>query len=678
MFTAWAFLLFTARADSAVAQPADDEGEGEIIVIDDAGDTSGQSKRIDRALSESSTVSEIVVDEDTPPSATASELIGKSVGAEIRSVGGLGGFSSVSVRGLGAGHTPVLLDGVPLSRIATDTVDLSRFDLHGLASLELYRGSVPAAIGASGMGGALNLISAVGPRPAGQRGLLSAGFGSFGARHLRGRYLGGDQGLGYQLGFGYAGAEGDYRFFNDNGTNLNTADDTFDRRTNNGFDRVDAVLRAREVRGDRTSSGGARVIARQQGLPGIGSRQTESSHLNGVTGVIDTQVGERLGDTVVRGQGFAMFDRSRVVDEDAEVGIGSGSSLSDTVSVGVLGGVERAVGPRIRRLALVAELRGDWFRQVGGATQRGSRNTSSATAETDVAIGSRAHISPQLRVDVTRSVSESMPERAPRTDVDFNPRVAALYRPGISLAFKASAGYAVRQPTIVELFGDRGFLAGNPEIRAERGPSADVAVVFAPLPTRTADDLFLELTAFAARPKDAIVYAPSAGGVARPFNVEGATLKGSELSATVRLYRALRLSGNYTFLSAVQRSDSETLDGNALPHRSRHQGDVSVALESGRFAVWGEISTTSGNFTDQANIIELPARTFLAAGARLPVTSRLTIIAEGKNLSDNTVEMIELDPAPRPDLTEVPRAVSDFFGYPLPGRAFYLSLSALL
>ena len=47
---------------------------------------------------------------------------------------------------------------------------------------------------------------------------------------------------------------------------------------------------------------------------------------------------------------------------------------------------------------------------------------------------------------------------------------------------------------------------------------------------------------------------------------------------------------------------------------------------------------------------------------------------EVKNLADARVEQVALDPPPRPDLTSVPRAIADFGGYPLPGRAFYLTL----
>ena len=83
------------------------------------------------------------------------------------------------------------------------------------------------------------------------------------------------------------------------------------------------------------------------------------------------------------------------------------------------------------------------------------------------------------------------------------------------LSVKASGGYAVRQPTLVELFGDRGFAAGNPMLLAERGPSADLGAVWLPAaPPGTLDRLFVELAGFWARPSDAIVYFPTAGQVA--------------------------------------------------------------------------------------------------------------------------------------------------------------------
>ena len=59
---------------------------------------------------------------------------------------------------------------------------------------------------------------------------------------------------------------------------------------------------------------------------------------------------------------------------------------------------------------------------------------------------------------------------------------------------------------------------------------------------------------------------------------------------------------------------------------------------------------------------------------KLEVVSNLILGVEGKNLADQRIESIVLDPPPRPDLTTSPRAVADFFGYPLPGRSLYLSI----
>ena len=91
-------------------------------------------------------------------------------------------------------------------------------------------------------------------------------------------------------------------------------------------------------------------------------------------------------------------------------------------------------------------------------------------------------------------------------------------------------------------------------------------------------------------------------------------------------------------------------------------------------AAWADATLTSGNFLDPGNVESVPARRFVGAGVKLELVPGLLAGIEGKNLTNVRVESIELDPAPRPDLSRVPRAVADFFGYPLPGRAFYLTL----
>ncbi|MDE5869617.1 MAG: Plug domain-containing protein, partial [Muribaculaceae bacterium] len=58
-------------------------------------------------------------------------------GVNLRDYGGAGGLKTVSVRGLGAQHTGISYDGVPLSDLRTGEVDLSKYSLHNLSSLSL-------------------------------------------------------------------------------------------------------------------------------------------------------------------------------------------------------------------------------------------------------------------------------------------------------------------------------------------------------------------------------------------------------------------------------------------------------------------------------------------------------------------------------------------------------------
>src|SRR5262245_17806511 len=211
-----------------------------IIIIDRAPGEAVRDR--DRALGDAPFVT-VLHPDDHPGAASVADAVATAVGAHARSLGGLGAFASVSVRGAAPGHTAVLIDGVPLARIAAVTTDLGRFALDAFGEVNLYRGAVPVALGGAGVGGALNMVTRLGPGERGERFTASAGMGSYGARHARLRY--GDRHGGVQSSttIGYQSATGDYRYFDDNATPLNPSDDMERVRRNNGFDAVDVATR---------------------------------------------------------------------------------------------------------------------------------------------------------------------------------------------------------------------------------------------------------------------------------------------------------------------------------------------------------------------------------------------------------------------------------------------------
>lgn len=61
-------------------------------------------------------------------------------GINIKDYGGVGGLKTVSVRGLGANHTAVLLDGIQINDAENGQIDLSKFNLNNVAEISLFNG----------------------------------------------------------------------------------------------------------------------------------------------------------------------------------------------------------------------------------------------------------------------------------------------------------------------------------------------------------------------------------------------------------------------------------------------------------------------------------------------------------------------------------------------------------
>ncbi len=688
------------------ASPAQAQDAGEVIYIEGsrprtgADDLDGEREtnaNADRALDEPVFVTVVRVDDREGETTSTAEVLSESVGVNVRSLGGLGSFASISVRGAAPTHTAVSIDGVPLSRVAYSAIDIGSFDLATFSTIEVYRGGVPVELGGAAMGGAVNFITPVGPRADGSRLHLSTGMGSFGAQHLRGHWRDATRDGRYAMfaGVGFASAAGDYEFFDDNGTPLNPDDDGFADRTNNGFDQVSAVARGRAHLGNRLAlTGGLRGAWKHQGIPGVAALQTEEATLTTGTALADAVL-SGSGETPWGARSFALLERQRVEDPLGEVGLARDDSVARTVSAGATGWLRRGLGQR-QVVSAAIDARVDQFRRDDRIAMAadpamghvaGSRQAGSLAVDDSILLAAgRVVLVPAVRVDALRTApgdgwdpSVTNGEVVTRTELIPSPRIAGRAFFADGMAVKGSAGRYFRAPSLVELFGNAGFLVGNPGLEAEHGFSGDVGVVLAPGSARgRVDRIYVEAAGFASYPNNAIAFVPAASRVAVARNVGDAAISGTELILSARLWRALTVTGHHTFLRTRQSSDVDSFDGKALPGRPRHslyaRADLAVRPANHLVALWVDGQATSGNFLDAANLSQLPARRLVGAGVKVRVWRGGLAALEVKNLTDERVESIPLDPPPRPDLTEHPRAVADFLGYPLPGRALYLTL----
>lgn len=97
-------------------------------------------------------------------------------GIDIKSSGGFGQVSTLSLRGSSASQVLVLLDGRPLNYINTGIFNLSDFPTEQVERVEIVRGPLSSLYGANALGGVVNIISLI-PKESQATGSLS--FGSF-------------------------------------------------------------------------------------------------------------------------------------------------------------------------------------------------------------------------------------------------------------------------------------------------------------------------------------------------------------------------------------------------------------------------------------------------------------------------------------------------------------------
>lgn len=80
------------------------------------------------------------------PAASIAEAVRNFTGAVVKDFGGVGGLKTVMVRSLGANHTAVFYDGLPLTEAATGQIDLGKVSLHNIANIRLTVGDASVGL----------------------------------------------------------------------------------------------------------------------------------------------------------------------------------------------------------------------------------------------------------------------------------------------------------------------------------------------------------------------------------------------------------------------------------------------------------------------------------------------------------------------------------------------------
>lgn len=648
-------LLFLSLASA-------DDGSIEIVV---------ESSAQDQTTGGAATV--IEVDERLAASADLGQALQGSAGATIVRLGGLRDWSGVSLRGSSFRQVQVHLDGVALNPDGSDSVNLAELPLHAFSRIEVYRGAAPPQLAAAPIGGVVNLVTADEAAPQ-----LRVTVGSLGTTQLSAT-----GGTPHWLLFAEAfRSEGDFIHFVDNGTVYNLSDDALRPRGNNEKSQLTTLARYRASFGAWELTALDAFLARDEGLPGRATTPSSYATLSTQRNLLVLR-GRRVGESSsLELRAWDLRRQELLLDPMNEVGVGN-QRAGLTSSTGLLLHGSWLLVPWLVPSATLGYRRDRYSVEdrVSGLTQGPAlRNGWSATGSAALWFWEeRIEVAPVLHAQLldNRSLGDRpfdvgpvSPDSEPLI-LSLSPRGTLALRPIEGLLLRASAGRYLRPPDFTELFGDRGALHGNPDLVPETGLHADLGV------RASRGPLTLDAALFHVRSEHLIVMVQNSQATMVPVNLDGALARGVELGGELQARDLLDARVAWTLSDTHVLSEDPSMDGNPLPRVPARQLNVAASVHWEERARLGWTWSHSDQTTfDRTAFYWSAPRSLHTVFLRVQPQPHWPSFEVGVlNAADTLVEVVDRNPLDPEGGGRAVVSVTDFNGYPLPGRTVLFTIT---
>ncbi|MBP9163274.1 MAG: TonB-dependent receptor, partial [Leptospiraceae bacterium] len=103
------------------------------------------------------------------------DVLEREAGVRVRRFGGLGSYSTLSIRGSNANQVRIYVDGVPLNNAQGGEVNLSDLSFDNLEKIEIYKSGSSPGFSGSAIGGTVNLVTSKSSRKPSTRFIVSGG-----------------------------------------------------------------------------------------------------------------------------------------------------------------------------------------------------------------------------------------------------------------------------------------------------------------------------------------------------------------------------------------------------------------------------------------------------------------------------------------------------------------------
>jgi len=502
------------------------------------------------------------------------DILLKTVGITLRTSGGVGSSSRISVRGLEGKRIGFFIDELPLGE-QTDYIDINDIPIDMIDRIEIYKGVVPARFGGSSLGGAINIVIREYPDKYAD---LSYGYESYNTHKAQGVFKRNlkQRGLVFGIGGGYTSSDNNYTFDSpfQEGLRITRNHDKYRKLIIGGgfkakkwwFDEVELepvfVKTYKEIQGIEYD---IREAHSQSLMTGISNKLEKDNFLT-----------EGLNLDMFNG---LVLTKMNFIDKATRRYEWDGSSYPTPSRYGGEAGYNYPSDSDDKKLTFINKTNLEYI-----LTERHSLNINSVfsmangTPKDDLktlSLGKQVNFDSQMRswisgltydfrtlndvflnsLTVRHYMYTMHTQMAPlfvpgKYDVDvsksdFGVNNAMRYRFLPSLMGKLSAGYEVRIPSETELLGDGIAVIPSPDLLPERNLSANLGLLF-DLTGKHPTNAQIEMNFFYMYLQDMIRYTAGLIGAQYQNFGEMRTL-GVEFEAKADVLPSLYLYGNTTY-----------------------------------------------------------------------------------------------------------------------------------
>jgi iron complex outermembrane receptor protein len=601
------------------------------------------------------------------PGTTLAQVLSREASTQVRQSGGLGSYSSATLRGSSSNQVMIYLDGLLLNDATRGGFNLSEIELLLADTVEIYRGLTPIQLNKASLGGAINIRS---KKADGKPSLhTTIGGGSFNSRQfglLSSRKLGE---IDLLLSANIRASDNDFPFRNDNGTHLNTADDFNDKRSNSAVKQESLLLKlGRELTDSSRDDASLQYFSKNQHLPDWKNSAFNSAVLD--TETLRLQINHRQ-DTIAQTNwnskigGHTSRTTEEYRDSQGRIGLGHQHDRWINDTFGINNYWEHVAATRT--LSINADFRHERSRSNDflniRPNSKAKRNEFTLTLQESLFMNNeRLLLTPSIRYqsieDKFRIFTQSITESDLSGQVShskLSPQFGLKFQANTQLSITSNIGQYQRVPSFFELFGDRGLFLGNEDLKPESGVNFDIGMDWE---SANKHGYLLEphaqVSLFHNNINDAISRVYDARGVGKSVNIPGALTYGIEWDTSAKLSKNTKIQIKGTLQNMENHDTVPAFFNKQLPGQAQHSISVYLDQQIKQLNIYYEFLGQYKRFYDTANLLPAADQSTHNMGLKYKYRN-IELALELDNIGNDNYE--------------------DFNGFPKPGRSLYLTVT---